>query len=652
MKRFLIFAVGIVILGVTFLSQQAEAQVYSEFDTVIVRENAPFQFLEYPDVLPSEDFGLPPSFREDRRNGYYHQAIPLPFQFEYNSEVYNQVWVNINGFIAFTRQGTTPPFVAPDDPTALFQNATSFPSNVIAPFWGDHYYRNATDVFDGFMESEISTYDGGDFFVVQWKDLNINFEQEDDEGNMVHVKSSVANFQVVIYKSTDQFSNQGNIEFCYGPVGGNPDPDAGNTIITKDASVGINGTGGDFLNGLYFMGPDDEDYDPMYARTETTLTNLWPPSGGTDKRIFFRALTRLNIDEWWGDGDADFSKAYGNRHYGMPQNRFVTVNDARIIMRHVVTNIPLDSVRRREAYHADVNHNGRYYYAYVDTTLIDDEGEEYEATLIIRKDIPWRDMNVADNLPVGINSINRVYFQATEYDAAWILHYISGRVPELPWIYDWIKQYGKISNNEKEATAFDISEVKGLGDNEYMLTVNLNGYLDGMLAGKFDLNADIVSVNGNVQTTHEGNTVVFAGTGEFETSTPVLFVTVKSENAQIEVTNARFNDNNIDGFSALLTNVEGQDNDFGLNFKNYPNPFTASTDIFVTIKDAGSYKLEIYDMFGNVVKTLVNGNLSTDTHKFSWNGVDNSGNAVANGVYVYRLTGDDFTATKKMILNK
>ncbi|MDY6915381.1 MAG: T9SS type A sorting domain-containing protein, partial [Candidatus Cloacimonadota bacterium] len=86
--------------------------------------------------------------------------------------------------------------------------------------------------------------------------------------------------------------------------------------------------------------------------------------------------------------------------------------------------------------------------------------------------------------------------------------------------------------------------------------------------------------------------------------------------------------------------------------KNYPNPFNPTTNIHFNIKNEGRVKLEIYNLKGQLVKTLVNSNLTKGGHTIHWNGNDDRGKSVASGIYLYRLTTDDFTASKKMLLLK
>jgi flagellar hook assembly protein FlgD len=62
--------------------------------------------------------------------------------------------------------------------------------------------------------------------------------------------------------------------------------------------------------------------------------------------------------------------------------------------------------------------------------------------------------------------------------------------------------------------------------------------------------------------------------------------------------------------------------------------------------------LEVYNLLGQRVTTLVNGPMDAGTHTVIWNGIDADGRQVATGVYFYRLTTPDYTDVKKMLLLK
>lgn len=86
--------------------------------------------------------------------------------------------------------------------------------------------------------------------------------------------------------------------------------------------------------------------------------------------------------------------------------------------------------------------------------------------------------------------------------------------------------------------------------------------------------------------------------------------------------------------------------------QNYPNPFNPVTDIRLNLPKSGQVKLVVYNILGAEVATLVDEVRPAGVHRVTWNGSNNSGQQVATGVYLYRLTTSDFSATKKMILLK
>jgi hypothetical protein len=84
--------------------------------------------------------------------------------------------------------------------------------------------------------------------------------------------------------------------------------------------------------------------------------------------------------------------------------------------------------------------------------------------------------------------------------------------------------------------------------------------------------------------------------------------------------------------------------------QNYPNPFNPSTRITFGLQAPGNVSLRIYDAAGRLVRVLVNERREAGTYSETWNGLDDSGRAVASGVYFYGLMAGDFKETKKMVL--
>lgn len=86
--------------------------------------------------------------------------------------------------------------------------------------------------------------------------------------------------------------------------------------------------------------------------------------------------------------------------------------------------------------------------------------------------------------------------------------------------------------------------------------------------------------------------------------------------------------------------------------QNYPNPFNPSTEISFGLPQASAVELAIYNVLGQNVRTLVNGKMEAGSHTVTWDGRDGSGSQVSSGVYFYRITANNYSATKKMLLLK
>ena len=90
---------------------------------------------------------------------------------------------------------------------------------------------------------------------------------------------------------------------------------------------------------------------------------------------------------------------------------------------------------------------------------------------------------------------------------------------------------------------------------------------------------------------------------------------------------------------------------YALN-QNYPNPFNPSTEIAFALPSAGRVTLTVYNVLGQAVKTLVDGDLEAGSHQVTWDGTSNGGSVAASGIYFYRIQASNFVATKKMTLLK
>ena len=85
-------------------------------------------------------------------------------------------------------------------------------------------------------------------------------------------------------------------------------------------------------------------------------------------------------------------------------------------------------------------------------------------------------------------------------------------------------------------------------------------------------------------------------------------------------------------------------------YQNHPNPFNPITQINYQLSKNSHIKIEVYDMMGKLVKTLVNEFQSPGYRSIKWNGQNFENQKVSSGVYFYSLQSESFSATKKMIL--
>jgi len=86
--------------------------------------------------------------------------------------------------------------------------------------------------------------------------------------------------------------------------------------------------------------------------------------------------------------------------------------------------------------------------------------------------------------------------------------------------------------------------------------------------------------------------------------------------------------------------------------QNYPNPFNPTTEINFDLPKNAHVELNVFNILGQSVTTLVSGEMPAGSHQVSWNGTDSDGGSVASGIYFYRISAGDYSSSKKMMLLK
>jgi hypothetical protein len=86
--------------------------------------------------------------------------------------------------------------------------------------------------------------------------------------------------------------------------------------------------------------------------------------------------------------------------------------------------------------------------------------------------------------------------------------------------------------------------------------------------------------------------------------------------------------------------------------QNYPNPFNPVTKIDFALPKSGMVTLDVFNLLGQKVKTLISEPMEAGFHSVIWNGQDASGKSVPSGAYFYKITAGDYRDAKKMMLLK
>jgi len=161
----------------------------------------------------------------------------------------------------------------------------------------------------------------------------------------------------------------------------------------------------------------------------------------------------------------------------------------------------------------------------------------------------------------------------------------------------------------------------------------------------------ITQTDGEVSIAAYGETVT-----EGELGMSLVFRTkTEIEESYVEVTESEVRDGNYAVNQIALpapVQIQTRPEAFALK-DNYPNPFNPTTTIKYALPEAVDVKLEVFNVVGQVVRTLVDGHQNTGRYVVQWDASDDSGHSLSSGIYFYRLqAGDEFLEVKKMLLLK
>jgi hypothetical protein len=101
----------------------------------------------------------------------------------------------------------------------------------------------------------------------------------------------------------------------------------------------------------------------------------------------------------------------------------------------------------------------------------------------------------------------------------------------------------------------------------------------------------------------------------------------------------------------IETSEENRPSQFSLS-QNYPNPFNPTTNFRFTLSKSAHVKIDIFNIVGQRIRTLVDEDMKAGVYVADWDGKDGRGKSVSSGIYFYRIQAGDFSDKKKMLLLK
>jgi hypothetical protein len=143
------------------------------------------------------------------------------------------------------------------------------------------------------------------------------------------------------------------------------------------------------------------------------------------------------------------------------------------------------------------------------------------------------------------------------------------------------------------------------------------------------------------------------GTGDVVSLT-FRVLTEFEDNARFEIAEGVvFDGSKLTNFVVALgnLNVESTPTEFAL-LQNFPNPFNPETTIKYNLADGKNVSLRIYNVVGQVVRTLVAEQQNAGRYTVRWNGTDDRGVSVSSGIYFYQIAAGDYSDVKKLMLLK
>ena len=280
----------------------------------------------------------------------------------------------------------------------------------------------------------------------------------------------------------------------------------------------------------------------------------------------------------------------------------------------------------------------------------------FDAALVLRSTVGL--IVISDTLIADVSGDGTI----SAFDASLMLRFVVGKITVFP------AETGgtpKIVLGERIVT---LGDVEDLENGRFAVPVFIDE-MDGVLSGQFELSFDPIKFKAVDATTSDLTSdylfahnaqdgrirLSFAGIESVQGSgriAEIIFEPVDSgidDIGEIDVISAQLNEGL---FNVVISQFEGiskAPNNVSL-YQNYPNPFNPQTVIHYDLLVRSHLKLSVYNIMGQKVATLVDGQRSAGSYSIVWDGKNTKGEDLASGIYFYRMETDRVVQTRKLIL--
>ncbi|MCD6181055.1 MAG: class II glutamine amidotransferase [Candidatus Cloacimonetes bacterium] len=299
-------------------------------------------------------------------------------------------------------------------------------------------------------------------------------------------------------------------------------------------------------------------------------------------------------------------------------------------------------------------------YSLLPTQNMDDAfGDEWENVYSVKsKDWTYMDLSYPEGGSRGIDPspVPSMQMRALEFGKGYIVKFKED-IDSFTWNYERVPGTVEIPEESKSESfsyteladyeAIDIMEIEGVENIQ-----EIGVFEDDVCVGAVVTNELPVQIR--AYTTGSGEELTFQVVeGSRSLPEKKSYSVYNFDRQQFEIKNLR------SGQQAYSMIKLGKDNyevtvssPNVSNLSNFPNPFNPTTTLYFSLSSEANILLNVYNLKGQLVRSLTSGQYTSGSHSVAWDGKDDENKPVCSGLYLYKLITNDQVISKKMLILK